>query len=77
MAFIIYFFFPLKIFEKVEKTGFCRAKFFFHYTLSLILGLNQKSVSVSKVHCETEYSKKLYFYIEKICSLYFRQAAKK
>ena len=37
MAFIIFFF--LKRFEKVEKTVFFSAKFFFHCTLSLILGL--------------------------------------
>jgi hypothetical protein len=39
IAFIIFFFFFfLKKFEKVEKTGFFRAKFFFHCTLSVILG---------------------------------------
>ena len=37
MAFIIFFFF-LKKFEKVEKTGFFRAKFLLHCTLSVILG---------------------------------------
>jgi hypothetical protein len=39
MAFINFFIF-LKKFEKVEKTGFFRAKFFFHCTLSLILGVD-------------------------------------
>ena len=38
MAFIIFFFF-LKKFEKVEKTGFFRAKFLLHCTLSFILGV--------------------------------------
>ena len=38
MAFIIFFSF-LKKFEEVEKTGFFRAKFFLHCTLSLILGI--------------------------------------
>jgi hypothetical protein len=39
MAFIIFFIFFLKKFEKVEKTVFFRAKIFFRCTLSLILGL--------------------------------------
>ena len=38
MAFIIFYFFFLKKFEKVEKTGFFRAKFLLHCTLSFILG---------------------------------------
>ena len=43
MAFIIFYFFFLKKFEKVEKTGFFRAKFLLHCTLSFILG-NQLNV---------------------------------
>ena len=46
MAFIFLFFFFLKKFEEVEKTGFFRAKFFFHYTLSLILGVGGSSIFI-------------------------------
>ena len=35
---LLWFFFFSKKFEKVEKTGFFRAKFFLHCTLSVILG---------------------------------------
>ena len=42
MAFIIFFIFFLKKFEKVEKTGFLRAKFLLRCTLSVILGVCQK-----------------------------------
>ena len=47
MAFII--FFLVKKFEKVEKTGFFRAKSFFHCTLSLILGMQTKQAKMVSI----------------------------
>ena len=41
LLYIYIFFFLVKKFEKVEKTGFFRANIFFHCTLSLILGFFQ------------------------------------
>jgi len=48
MAFIIFYFFFLKKFEKVEKTGFFRAKFLLHCTLSFILGFDNLFFSLQK-----------------------------
>ena len=36
----------MKKFEKVEKTGFFKAKFLLHCTLSFILGTQYKNISV-------------------------------
>ena len=47
MAPIFFFLFFLKKFEKIEKPGFFRAKFFLHCTLSLILGLTTKHIGLN------------------------------
>ena len=47
MAFINFFFFFLKKFEKVEKTGIISTKFSLRCTLSVILGENPKKFQYS------------------------------
>ena len=65
MAFIIFLFFILKKFEKVEKTGIISTKFLLQCTPSVILGINLITNFVYFSKClkaQTDYSLTTYVY---------------